>query len=306
VIGGKKVEGSEASNVMAVTFSPDGKRYAATCQTSSSTQFVVADGKRGQEYATIQNVAFSPDSSRCSYGGMMNGKTFVVIDGEESDGYAGIPEIVFGGGGKHVGYLAISDSQRLVVVDGAAKKWNQMNCGGFAFSGDGSHYAFTTGGGAVQHVVLDGVENAAIQSMQLGSTLGRLPPWFVFGPDGKHLAVFGSLASKPDASTLGLYVDGKRVSAGANFSNVTFSPDGKHLAWSAFDPDGQHRAVYYDGKRCAQFDVNGPLAVDARTWEMGADGALTTLGPDGERIQRVRITPSADASVETMTANAAK
>jgi hypothetical protein len=307
VIGGKKIEGSDCSSVMAVAFSPDGNRYAATCQTTSNTQFLFVDGKRGQEYAMIQNVAFSPDSNRCAYAGMMNGKSFVVLDGEESDGVTGAPDVVFGGGGKRVGYLAMGDgNQRTSVVDGAAKKWNQASCSAFGFCGDGSHYAFLLGGGAVQHIVVDGVENPTIQVMSFGSSGGQLPPWYVFSADGKHLAVYGSLASKPDQSTLGLYVDGKRVVAGANFSSVTFSADGKHLAWSAFDPDGQHRAVWYDGKRCAQFDTNGPIGVDAHTWEMGADGVLTTLGPDGDRIKRVRVTPSADASLETLLAGPAK
>jgi dipeptidyl aminopeptidase/acylaminoacyl peptidase len=155
VVAGKKIEGSESLLISQVAFSPDGKRYAAQCQTAASTQFVIVDGKKGQEYPSVLNLAFSEDSSHCVYRGMMGGKTFLVIDGEESDGYSLIQEFTFGCRGKRIGYIAStenSNADRIVVVDGAAAKQKVNQVSGLSFSSDGSRCAFLVGGGGQQHL----------------------------------------------------------------------------------------------------------------------------------------------------------
>src|SRR5262249_41683819 len=53
LVNGKPVESSLSANPIAnVIFSPDGKHFAAICG-SAQIQFVVADGKKGQEYQFI-------------------------------------------------------------------------------------------------------------------------------------------------------------------------------------------------------------------------------------------------------------
>ena len=106
------------------------------------TTFAFVDGKKGQEYATISNLAFSEDSSHFVYQGMIGGKTFVVVDGEESDGFSNVQEFTFGGGGKRVGYIAYDNTMvRTVVVDGKATNQKTNSVSALAFSADGSRCA---------------------------------------------------------------------------------------------------------------------------------------------------------------------
>lgn len=305
VIGGKKIDASEAVNVSKVTFSPDGKRYAAECDTAANSRFVVVDGKKGQEYQSIVNLAFSPDSSRCAYQGVLNGKFFVVVDGEESDGYTGVQEFAFGGG-KRIGYIAHSDyTKRTIVVDGVAKEWATPGISGIVFSADGSHYAHRSSSGNTDHLVVDGVENANFRAMPLRSTLETLPLYFVFSPDGRHIACFGAPEGSTDYTANGLVLDGKRIQAGQSFLNPTFSPDSRHLFWMTPDAQQRRYTILVDGQRAAEIDASGLLLSAARTWEMGDDGVLAVLAQDGEKLKRLRITPSAGTSVDTLIANAA-
>jgi dipeptidyl aminopeptidase/acylaminoacyl peptidase len=306
VIGGKKIDASDSNNIPRITFSPDGKHYAAECDTVANSRFVVVDGKRGQEYQSLSNLAFSPDSSHCAYQAMMNGKTFLVIDGEESDGYSSVQEFAFGGGGKRIGYTAVRDmNDRVVVVDGAEKKWPALQVNGIGFSPDGSRCAYWLISTAGEHLVLDGVEDAGLMVMPYRSTFDNRPQHYLFSPDGKHVAYFGTKPGELNPSSYGFVVDGKRIQTAPIFIDPMFSPDSRHVFWKVPDPQQQHVAIHVDGQRAAAFDSTSLLLGNARTWEVGDDGVLIALGQDGEKMKRLRITPSADTSVETMIAAAA-
>ena len=126
-VDGKKVPGSECPGYGPVHFSPDGKRYAAQCQVQSAKgHSLVVDGKKGQEYDSIEHFGFSPDSSRVVYVARMGRQVFVVTGEEESDGYQRVvgPDptalpVALGAGGKRIGYaVQTMNSQCGVVVDG--------------------------------------------------------------------------------------------------------------------------------------------------------------------------------------------
>src|SRR5262249_17946830 len=93
----KPAEATLFRNLQPVSFRPAGKRYAAVCGRSGA-QWMVIDGKKGQEYQSIgENLAqlsmgptFSPDSSKIAYTATANGKTFIVMNDDESDGYDGV------------------------------------------------------------------------------------------------------------------------------------------------------------------------------------------------------------------------
>lgn len=304
VVAGKKVEGSDASAIDRVTFSPDGKRFAAECRTAASAQFVVVDGKRGQEYSNVQGFAFSPDSGHYGYVAIMNGKYFMVVDGEESDGFLSVQDFTFGGGGKRNGYIAQADpSTKMLVIDGQPASAKALSILELRFSDDGARCAYLMNSGNAMHLVLDGAENTEL----LFRPFQRIPQGqasYVFSPDGKHVAGFA--ASAKDNQTTGLWVDGVLVLASQGLYEPTFTPDGKHLFWMTPDPRGGPLKIHADGVPCAQLASGYLLPSSTRTWEMGEDGVLTVLGQDGEKMKRLRITPSADTSVETMLAAAVK
>ena len=128
-VNGHKVAGSDCQYITNDYFSPDGKRYAALCRTAGNNQYMIVDGKKGEEYAsidlpspgpgglwnsaglawadgrtqdeetaswTVATPAFTPDSSRFLYSAAVQPQHFLVIDGEESDGYMQAVDPVYG------------------------------------------------------------------------------------------------------------------------------------------------------------------------------------------------------------------
>ena len=304
VIAGKKIDGSESSAIDRVTYSPDGKRYAAQCRSAAGAEFVVVDGKKGQQYQNVSNVAFSPDSSRCAYQASLNGKTFVVVDGDESDGYLTVQGFTFGGGGKRTAYLGQTDpNAKILVIDGQPSPVKAVNFSEIQFTDDGAHFAYLVPSNNALHLVVDGKENAEMnlrpfQCIPTGPQMSM-----VLSRDGKHVAAFATGTGNDPKQ--GLWLDGVLVQATPNLTQPTFTPDGKHLFWLTLDPRASQQQIWVDGVACAQFANGGFQLPSGRTWEMGEDGVLTALVQDGERMRRLRITPSSSAGVETLVASAA-
>jgi hypothetical protein len=86
---GKEEWGGPDDRVGALTFSPDGRRFAYTAKRSNSV-FVVADSMAGPKLDDIGGSVFSPDSRHLAYAARRNEKMLVVMDGEEAKGF---PEI---------------------------------------------------------------------------------------------------------------------------------------------------------------------------------------------------------------------
>src|SRR5262249_41368595 len=62
VIGTQKVPGSDclgAGGISQVHWSADGKHYAAKCQATDTSYWIMADGKKGLEYQTVSDVWFT-------------------------------------------------------------------------------------------------------------------------------------------------------------------------------------------------------------------------------------------------------
>ncbi len=330
VVNGKRVESSLSHQIAEVYFSPDGKHYAAECSNSSNFRFMVVDGKKGQEYQFLLPVpggttkfVFSADSSRSVYTAQSGGKNFVVVDGQESDGYPSLNQVVFSPDGKRLGFTAsgtgmlnvngLSVLQRWVVIDSKAVRKDIQVLGNLAFSPDGSRYAYIAGSNAAPHLVVDGVEDAGSTCCMFNQA--PLSPKFVFSPEGKHVVHFG--ASQTNARRFGFFFNGKFIpsqSTSTGIYNPTFTPDGRHFFWlqMVMGPDLQPRgyAIYANGRPAFQLDVRQDN-VDLLTkvpgaWETGTDGVLTAIAHVGESIQRIRITPSADTSVDTFIASAGR
>jgi WD40 repeat protein len=262
---------------------------------------VMADGKKGQDYQSINSeVAFTAEGLPV-YVATANAKQFVVVGDQELGPY-GTVQLQFTRGasgasgafeatsvaGSHVGFIAAEGSggttDRLVVVDGKVLKGQASS--DFAFSPDGSHFAYVDGWPS-RAVVLDGTQRIAAP---LVYDPNENPRPFVFSQDGKHIA-FGS-QGQPNAPGRAVGIDdGIFPTDAISSSLITFTPDGRHVLWMGVHPGGK-RMIYVDGEPALEVDQPAAPQQSAETWwSMGADGVLTLLAQEGGALKRFRITP---------------
>jgi hypothetical protein len=302
VIGGKQVPGSEnsgqTSGISDVIFSPDGKHYAALYHTLNGQQFAFYDGKKGLNYPRLNSVgasgtashsmAFTADSSKLVYIGFNaadNGQ-FLVINGQESEELFALNDTVFAPVGNHVA----TDGQGLVTLDGKILNMANVNphttqVTQMTFSPDGSHLAFRLSGGGIMANYLDGAPAGnGPASSEVGS--------FVFSPDSQHFGYFCRPPNPANQNDQGLCLDGKFIPFPPGifiYSNLTFSPDSKHLFWRGALPPTGYR-VFVDGNPAFDGQYNqGSNLYSKESWQMGADGTLTVLTTDANSIKRVNI-----------------
>jgi WD40 repeat protein len=341
VVDGKAVEASlTQGGIKSVIFSPDGKHYAAICG-SSPNQFVLIDGKKGQEYSNIvengvqgltNGLTFSPDSSRVAYVAFSNAGQFVVINDEESDALQS-PWFVFSPDGKRVAYggmVGQGGQKWLLSIDGKTVPLDPgWSVPSVTFSPDSSRYAFQAAQGGNSDIVLDGKSTG-------------LAGQFAFSADSKHFVVWGNRPppEKRNAGIMGnlmgsgeggLFVDGQHVYGDADHGSIrhcVFTSDGEHLFWNTTEPatgpnvaPGTYQSVVYlDGKPVARTDradsgiFMANLSGSTRTpfiqlplaWNVTTAGTLVLLGPAGDTVKRFTVTPTSDTSVQTMITEAAE
>jgi hypothetical protein len=323
LVDGKPVETSltPESDISTVVFSSDGKHYAAVCG-KAPNRFVVIDGKKGQEYFTInerdltslaQGITFTPDSSKVVYLARTATGQFFVINDEESEALQN-PWFQFSADGKRLAYggmVGPGGQKSLLSIDGKVQPVPPGFVSSFTFSPDGSHYAFVHQQGGNKGIYLDG------KNTELNGD-------FAFSPDGSHLAVVGF---RPVENKSGLFVDGQLVfeSYDKPLLHRAFTPDSHHLYWLAREPATGTKAapgiweyvVYVDGKAVARCDdianaqgnlrnLYGMGAVTWKTpaaWNVGPAGQLTFLGPVDEEVKRFMVAP-ADSNIEAMVTEA--
>jgi hypothetical protein len=308
-IGNKRVPNSDCHGGMnAVYFSADAKHWAARCQDSNTSYWVMNDGKKGQEYQGIaSDVLFTADG-RPVYVAMANGKQLIVAGDQEYGPYSGgvqlqtppginnlrgVPPVPFVVAGNHFGFIAMESGSftlnRLVVVDGKAIK--SASATDLRFSPDGSHFAYVEGQDK-RVVVLDGVQRV---SAVFAHDPADVSAAFVFSQDGKHLA-FAS--AQGNGQGLAVAIDDGLFATGAGSTyDITFTPDGNHLMWLG-GVRGNRLRVYVDGEPVLESDQPASAQESVETWwNMGADGVLTFVAQDGGVLKRFRVTPGS-SSVE--------
>jgi len=292
----KPVPAVQEERILDVQLSPDGKRYAALCANHERGQYVVIDGKKGLEYPQIQNLMFTPDSSKAVYTTMAGLRHFVVVEDKENGPFnfiSGKP--IVGGQGNRVGFVATDAAGKSVtVVDGVALPPHGSPHGGdgFAFSSDGSHYAYLAG-----RLVVDGVEYTGGTALGFGTEARTGGGSFLFSPDGKYIAYVGS----DSKGNWGVWVNDKLISRGPGLkARPAFTPDGQHLMWVAVSKE---HTLFVDGAEVMRY---GSSSLDATpgAWEMGSDGVYQFLAPADKLIKRYRVTPAANSGVATLLANA--
>jgi hypothetical protein len=313
VVDGKKVPGSEivhlrGGQIDKVTFSPDGKHYAARFSSSQGAQYVFVDGKRGSEYQKVDHIVFTSDPSKVTYTAFSNGKPYAIIGDQESE--VCLPEptppvieahgelMVAATGGRAGAMCGLTGGAGTIYMDG---KTNPLPSGAqsgtdLRFSPDGRHYAyraFFQGGG--QRLVIDG-------SVQTNTNLGTpsVPRYhYVFSPDSQHVAVDSDPPSPTGQYASGIFVDGKYTPVVANngMKRLEFTADSKHIIWAQSVSGRDALRIFVDGKAVAEAGTAITASSKEGWWDMAPDGSLSVLVQDERNLKRITITPSAETSI---------
>ena len=301
VVNGKKVPGSDTAEraiIENVFFSPDGKHYAAICRTPTTQQYVFTDGKRGEDYASVTDLAFTADSSTLVYNGSANGKDFVVVAGKEYTGADSQKGPALAPAGNRVASFLMGNGTESVLIDG---KVTSLARGGsdLSFSPDGKHVAFVDLDSVTSsHLVLDGSRLG--QSTLSGDSIdlsNSLALKYAFSPDSQHIAYFAQMG---DAH--GISVDGKfTATPGQGNSDLRFSPDGKHLVWLRGTPGSRAVRLMADDKPIVDFFPAGnSLARTPEWWGFNPDGTLSLLAQDDNSLKRITVTFSSETNVASL------
>jgi hypothetical protein len=316
VVDGKKVPSSEivplrGVNFDQVTFSPDGKHYAARFTNAQGHQYVFADGKAGQEYQTVDHIVFTADSSRVTYTAFTNGKPYAIIGDQESE--ACLPEptppvldthgtmIVARTGGRAGAICGLTGGGPTMYMDGKTTRLPEAAVAGtdLRFSPDGRHYAYRAGfQGGAQRLVLDG-------AVQMTTNLGTpsMPRYhYVFSPNSQHIAVDSAPPTDTGQLASGLFLDGKYIPVAANtgMTRLEFTADSKHIVWAQGVPGRNGWRIFVDGKAVAEADQAVPTTSKEGWWDMAPNGSLMVLAQDDNNLKRITITPSAETSLVTL------
>jgi hypothetical protein len=319
LVHGKPVEGTLCEQIPYVTFSPDGKRFAALC-TRSGAQWMVVDGKKGQEYQMIDQPisgmkgvtgpTFSPDSAKFGYSAMMGQKKFIVIDEDESDAYEGNASFKWTPDGKHLICQGYRNGGSVVTIDNKPQRVIKgFNMDTFVAAPDFSHYAYSDSNGRDPgQIVIDGKE-AGISGL------------FSYSPDFQHLVIVGYRAQDGKS---GIFVDGKFVAPNLQAIPIcTFSADSQHLYWMSVEPntgpdkdkDAFAAVIYCDGKAVARCQRSGPAQSilfpmgfvqslkPKPAWLPNPDGTFTVLAPTEDGVKRHKVT-APDTTLATLAADA--
>jgi len=316
VVDGKKVPTSEivplrGVNFDQVTFSPDGRHFAARFTNAQGHQYVFVDGKPGQEYQNVDHIVFTSDSSKATYTASSNGKPYAIIGDQESE--ACLPEptppvidthgtmIVAPVGGRAGAICGLTGGAPTMYMDGKTTRLPDAALGGtdLRFSPDGQHYAYRSSfQGGAQRLVIDG-------AVQMNSNLGTpsLPrAHYVFSPDSRHIAVDSAPPTSTSEFASGIFLDGKYtpVLANAGMKKLEFTADSKHIVWAQDVPSRNALRIFVDGKAVAEADTAVSPGSKEGWWDMAPDGSLSVLVQDENNLKRISITPSAETSLATL------
>jgi hypothetical protein len=316
-VNGKVVDGTEGLTIQNVYFSPNGKRYAALCETKSHSRFMVIDGKKGEEYQNIaltvnmgalrmhwafeaggdgsaldkaqpQVPGFTPDSSKFVYVATQGTQQFLDVEDQESNGFQSSYSIqpVLSATGNRVGVFGIgADGKQHMLIDdkdiAGSTFSNATAISGLSFSPGGAHYAYLAGG----VLYLDGVAEPGYVS---GAN-------YLFSPDDQHIAYMASIGN-----TTCLLVDGKIVyNSPGQMRYAFFSSDSQHFYWvtlAVYPGTKDSHFLFADGQPVVHLTDNGVDGTYSFHFQFAPDGVMTFIGRTDGNLRRFSLTPSSNVS----------
>lgn len=323
--------------------SPDLKQFAYVVRRGDKS-YVAVNGKVGPEYDAVapRTLRFSPNGKRFVYAARRGADWFLVIDGKarriagEPAAPAFAPNPTFSLDGRHLAMVLKQGDALAVFVDGA-EVGRYTSVSGFTFSHDSRRWAFSTGGDSKSRVITDagpGPEYKTVSlprfsagQVRLGYVASRgageftvidgvegkvydAINGFIFSPDGRRTAF---QARTKDLLTM-VVVDGQEHKRykGGNSSPILFSPDSRHVAYTASDSDNnvlvldgveqkEYPGVFFlafgpDSRRLVlktksgEQDVLVVDGVEGKPYTSIAQETIT-FSPDGRRLAyRVSVT----------------
>jgi len=282
-----------------LVFSPDGKHIAYVSEEIYAKSVVILDGSRGPTYDEVAALTFSPDGSRFAYFARVRvdnirDKWMIVLDGIPGKPYDLVDRqsLTFSAGGKHLAYGAQRGDKQFLVVDGAESKAfdppveHPRPLARAVFSPDGGRIAYHvqyvdpaykpvkpfSGAKDFWRVVIDDQEGEQFKPEPSRAPLGGIEVGTpVFSPDGRHCAYTANVAR-----TICVIHDGRRVGTYLDAGELTFSPDGQHLAFIAgrLGNRGLVYNVVRDGNEDKSYSMISPHE----------PGHRLTFGPDSQYL----------------------
>lgn len=254
------------------SFSPSGTSWAAIF-VQKSLMHCVVDGREGDGFGTLSRVTFSPDGKRFGYiGSDPRGLNTVVIDRKTQAQYQvpaneqdeksrhHQPVIDFSPDSRRVAYPVFTPpdqwSMRVDGVDGHGG----LSLSQFIFSPDSKHFAYVAARKGGQTLIADGQEKGTyerIDSLQFSPDSGHI--CFIAIKDGKHLVVLDDK-------------EGPTMSSPFAITPPVFSPDSKHVVYSARDATKAQTWLYFDEGQVGPFQVvtTPVFRPDGRRWACSA------------------------------------
>ncbi len=258
-------------------FSPDSKHFIYVALKNDQCVLVYDGQEEKNSFYLIQDVVFTPDSSRYVYkaktnksGLDINEKWCVVDDGNPGAVYDKIFDLIFSPDSEHLAYVAIKDRQMILIVDGKELATHDR-VGIPLFSSDSKRFTYAFQKKNKWYIVIDENQSPSYEQVyklvfspdlkRFSYTAKKKGKWFCivdgkegpgfekgidgfrFSPDSSRYAYIG--VNNDDVTVI---TDGVPGCDYQSIGELYFSPNSKHIVYRAFKLMTQKWWTILDGK----------------------------------------------------------
>lgn len=237
-------------------YSPDGN-LGFMGKKNGAWYFSLSEKEIGPyEWASFPTI--SMDAKHYAFVALKNGKWIIVKDGKEIDGYGtALYQLTLSQDGSHYTYVGKENNKEFLVVDGVKGKLYDYIISP-TLNYNGTQIAYTARLGSTQYPIVNGIEKTPEELSCFTSDIYS----YTFNKKGELAYICGLENGRTSTSVI--LNDEQIGKAFPHISHVTFSPDGKHLAFATYEStytDGQgsktEGIVVLDGKEVWRGPISG-------------------------------------------------